>query len=71
MQTGSKMKVAAFNCREENDLGPVYGFQWRHFGAQYTDMHADYTGKVGPAHENRSDTDVYHPSKQFLTEIIV
>lgn len=22
----------------------MYGFQWRHFGAQYTDMHADYTG---------------------------
>ena len=21
--------------REEWDLGPVYGFQWRHFGAQY------------------------------------
>ena len=27
------------------DLGPVYGFQWRHSGAEYTDMHADYTGK--------------------------
>lgn len=33
-------------CREEMDLGPVYGFQWRHFGAEYTDMHADYTGRI-------------------------
>lgn len=31
--------------REEGDLGPIYGFQWRHFGARYTDMHADYTGQ--------------------------
>lgn len=28
--------------REEWDLGPVYGFQWRHFGAEYKTMHDDY-----------------------------
>jgi thymidylate synthase len=29
----------------ENDLGPVYGHQWRHFNAPYTTCDADYSGK--------------------------
>ena len=30
---------------EEDDLGPVYGHQWRHFNAPYTNCHDDYSGK--------------------------
>ena len=31
--------------RAEGDLGPVYGFQWRHFGAAYKEKDADYSGQ--------------------------
>ena len=30
---------------EDGDLGPLYGFQWKHFNAHYEGCNSDYSGK--------------------------
>ncbi|KAM3138941.1 hypothetical protein pb186bvf_008954 [Paramecium bursaria] len=43
---GSKEYLTSIGIdREEHDLGPIYGFQWRHFGAKYKDFNTNYDGQ--------------------------
>ena len=39
------LKTRGLDTYEEGDLGPIYGFQWRHFGAEYIDHKTDYSSK--------------------------
>ncbi|XP_047423722.1 thymidylate synthase isoform X2 [Mugil cephalus] len=55
-----------FTEREEGDLGPVYGFQWRHYGAEYKDMHADYTGQGVDQLEKVIDTIKNNPEDRRI-----
>lgn len=52
--------------REEGDLGPVYGFQWRHFGAKYIDMHADYNGQGVDQLKNVIDLIKHNPDSRRI-----
>jgi len=42
--TRSFLNSVNLNHYEEGDIGNLYGFTWRHFGAKYEGMNKDYTG---------------------------
>ena len=46
---------------DEGDMGPCYGFQWRHSGAKYKGCHEDYTGKGIDQLQNVIDSIIKNP----------
>ncbi len=51
---------------EERDLGPVYGFQWRHFGADYQNFDSDYSGQGVDQLQKLVDTLKKNPSDRRM-----
>lgn len=41
----SALDALGFTDRAEHDLGPIYGRQWRHFGAPYVNAKTEYAGE--------------------------
>lgn len=39
------IKIWDANMESRGAIGPIYGFQWRHFGAKYVDDKTDYSGQ--------------------------
>ncbi|XP_017151690.1 thymidylate synthase [Drosophila miranda] len=52
--------------RAVGDLGPVYGFQWRHFGAEYGTCDDDYSGKGIDQLRQVIDTIRHNPSDRRI-----
>ena len=52
--------------REEGDLGPVYGHLWRHFGADYKNMHTNYENKGVDQLKNAIDLIKNNPNSRRI-----
>lgn len=52
--------------REEDDLGPIYGFQWRHFGAEYKTCKDEYSHQGIDQLQNAIDTLRNNPNSRRM-----
>lgn len=55
--------------REEDDLGPVYGFQWRHYGASYKTCKDQYEGEGIDQLQNVIDTLKTNPTSRRMVVV--
>ena len=55
---------------KENDLGPVYGHQWRHFNAPYTNCSTDYSGQGIDQLQNIIDC-LKDPVKRYSRRLVM
>jgi|TARA_Y100000992_G_C21262947_1_gene492312 thymidylate synthase len=55
---------------KEDDLGPIYGHQWRYFNADYIDCNSDYTDK-GVDQLEYIITSLKHPTERFSRRLIM
>jgi thymidylate synthase len=55
---------------EENDLGPIYGHQWRHFNAPYSSCYEDYSGKGVDQLQNIIDA-LKNPEKRYSRRLVM
>lgn len=64
------MELRGLSHYAEGDLGPIYGFQWRHFNAEYTGHTSDYTGK-GVDQLAEIIRCLKHPTERFSRRLIM
>ncbi len=55
---------------KEDDLGPVYGHQWRYFNASYIDCETDYTGEGVDQLKYIIDS-LKHPTERFSRRLVM
>jgi len=63
-------KSRGLSYEYDEDLGPIYGHQWRHFNAKYKDCKTDYTGKGVDQLKNIIDA-LNDPTERFSRRLIM